>query len=123
MKYKKFYQVSVELDALAFTENGFHGFLSIMPSYCMLFNFHLFHSAHNSYSLIDFAVFGDSGLYLIVKGSCLPNESQKIIESPIVSRMESILSLDYTTESQTFRKVSTVCESYFISYAHYYIYD
>jgi len=53
-----------------------------------------------------FTVFGDSGLYLIVKGSCIPNEPYRLNQSPMLSRMESSLSPDYTIDSSTLRKAS-----------------
>ena len=55
-----------------------------------------------------FAVFGDSGLYLILNGTCEPIDSHKLNQSPSLSRMESTFSVDFPNESEPSKKISAV---------------
>lgn len=48
-------------------------------------------------------MFGDSGLYFILKGTCLPNESN---QSPL-PRMDSYLSTDLNDKNPTVIKVDS----------------
>ena len=54
---------------------------------------------------IDILVFGDSGFYLIVKGTCLPNETSTVDRSQL-ARVDSFFSVDDSSENLTTR---TVC--------------
>ena len=60
-------------------------------------------------------MFGESGLYLIVKGTCVPSDSYRMNQSPMMSRIESHVSLDNTSESHSLQKASMVFKDYFNS--------